>query len=265
MHCATYPLSPPCLLLPPPIPQLASNVFAFYLQRAYDLTSKSSGTIGGGEMTVGAIDSSRFTGDITYTPVTLEGYWEVETQGLAINGNIVSGTDHLAAIDTGTSLWYVPTQVAQAFYSQLNGQSYGNAGYWSIPCDTQSFTFSAVFGNRQFDVELGDMLLGYADSTRTQCVFGLVAQDANDPNGNTIAIVGDAFLKNVYSIYDYQNSQVGFATLTNSTNSSNNSGTAGGECRVSRSERQTERQSGRELSLSRFRNRRYVDPRSVVY
>ena len=29
---------------------LASNVFAFYLQRAYDLTSATSGTIGGGGM-----------------------------------------------------------------------------------------------------------------------------------------------------------------------------------------------------------------------
>jgi len=37
---------------------LASNVFAFYLQRAYDLTQESSGTIGGGEMTVGAINTA---------------------------------------------------------------------------------------------------------------------------------------------------------------------------------------------------------------
>jgi len=207
---------------------LASNVFAFYLQRAYDLTQESSGTIGGGEMMVGAIDSSRYTGEITYTPVTLEGYWEVNTQGLAIDGSVVSGTSSPAAIDTGTSLWYVPTTVATAFYARLNGQSYGTQGYWSIPCATPTFTLSAVFNNRQFEIDLGDMLLGYADQSREQCVFGIVAQDAQDPNGNDIAIIGDAFLKNVYSIYDYANARVGFATVANSTSTGSRNGTAGG-------------------------------------
>jgi len=170
-------------------------------------------------MTVGGINSARYTGDITYADVTLEGYWEVQTQGLAVDGKTVSGTSSLAAIDTGTSLWYVPTSVAQAFYASLNGQTYGSEGYWSIPCDSPTFTLSAVFNNRQFEVDLSDMLLGYADQQRTQCVFAIVAQDANDPNGNNIAIIGDAFLKNVYSIYDHANTQVGFATLANSTTS----------------------------------------------
>lgn len=196
---------------------LASDVFAFYLQRAYDLTTQSSGTIGGGEMTVGGVNSARYTGTVTYTPVTLEGYWEVQSQGLAVDGSIVSGTSSLAAIDTGTSLWYVPTTVASAFYSTLGGQAYGSQGYYSIPCSTPTFTLSAVFGDKQFEVDLSDMLLGYADNTRQNCVFGIVAQDASDPNGNDIAIVGDAFLKNVYSIFDYGNKRVGFATLTNST------------------------------------------------
>lgn len=179
--------------------QLASNVFAFYLQRAYDLTQETSGTIGGGEMLIGGINSARYTGDITYIPVTYEGYWEIASQGLAVDGQIIDGTSSNAAIDTGTSLWYVPTSVAQAFYARFNGQAYGNQGYWSIPCNTETFTFSAVFNNVQFEVDLGDMLLGYADQSRQQCVFGLVAQDAQDPQGNTIAIIGDAFLKNVYS------------------------------------------------------------------
>lgn len=150
-------------------------------------------------MIVGAINSEKYTGEITYTPVTYEGYWEVASQGLAVNGNIIDGTSSYAAIDTGTSLWYVPTTVASAFYAQFNGQIYGSQGYYSIPCSTQTFTFAAVFNNVQFEIDLGDMLLGYADQSRQQCVFGLVAQDAQDPQGNTIAIIGDAFLKNVYS------------------------------------------------------------------
>jgi hypothetical protein len=186
-------------------------------------------------MTVGAINTARVSGDITYAPVTLEGYWEVESQGLVLNGQVVSGTSSPAAIDTGTSLWYVPTSVAQAFYTQLQGQSYGSQGYWSIPCNTPTFTFGAQFNGRQFEVDLGDMLLGYADSSREQCVFGIVAQDAQDPNGNNIAIIGDAFLKNVYSIYDYANARVGFANLANVTSSTTTNGTAGGTSIISTS------------------------------
>ena len=177
-------------------------------------------------MTVGGLDSSLYTGSVTYTKVTLEGYWEVETEGIAINGTTVSGTSSLAAIDTGTSLWYVPSAVAEALFAQLGGEAYSDQGYYSIPCDAHTFTVSAVFSGVQFQVDLSDMLLGYADSSHTQCVFGIVAQDNEDTHGNQMAIIGDAFLKNVYSVFDYSNGQVGFATLTN-TSSSSTRNTAG--------------------------------------
>ncbi|CAD6586459.1 MAG: hypothetical protein CYPHOPRED_003543 [Cyphobasidiales sp. Tagirdzhanova-0007] len=201
---------------------LASNVFSVHLQRAYDLTSAQSGTIGGGEMMVGGIDSSLYTGAITYTKVSLEGFWEVETQGLAVNGAIVSGTTSSAAIDTGTSLWYVPRSVATALFAQLGGTTFGNQGYYSIPCNSPAFTLAAVFSNVQFEIDMADLLLGYADSTRENCIFGIIAQDTQDPKGNEMAVVGDAFLKNVYSVFDYTNSQVGFATLSNTTTNQGN-------------------------------------------
>lgn len=193
---------------------LASNVFSFYLQTAYDLTTSSSGTIGGGLLTIGAVDSAKYSGSISYNPVTIRGYWEVKSDGLAINGAVISGTSSAAAIDTGTSLWYVPSSVASAFYSQLGGISYGQNGYYSIPCNTQRFNLTAVFNNVQYSVDLSDLLIGFADSSRQNCVFGIVAQDTTDPNGNPMAIVGDAFLKSVYTVFDYGNSRVGFAPLS---------------------------------------------------
>ena len=171
---------------------------------------------------VGGIDSSLYTGAITYTKVSLEGFWEVETQGLAVNGAIVSGTTSSAAIDTGTSLWYVPRSVATALFAQLGGTTFGNQGYYSIPCNSPAFTLAAVFSNVQFEIDMADLLLGYADSTRENCIFGIIAQDTQDPKGNEMAVVGDAFLKNVYSVFDYTNSQVGFATLSNTTTNQGN-------------------------------------------
>lgn len=43
---------------------LPAPLFSFYLQRARDVTSKSTGTIGGGELCIGCVDSSKYTGSM---------------------------------------------------------------------------------------------------------------------------------------------------------------------------------------------------------
>lgn len=47
---------------------------------------------------------------------------------------------------------------------------------------------------------MNDWILGPADNVGTNCVLGIVGQDQRDASGNLLAIVGDLFLKNVYSI-----------------------------------------------------------------
>lgn len=43
---------------------VSNPYFSFYLQRARDLTSRSTGTIGGGELCIGCINSARYTGSL---------------------------------------------------------------------------------------------------------------------------------------------------------------------------------------------------------
>lgn len=54
-------------------------------------------------MTFGGIDSSKFTGDLTYVPLTNESYWQVALEGLSYGGSSVTTNVH-AIIDSGTSL-----------------------------------------------------------------------------------------------------------------------------------------------------------------
>lgn len=107
---------------------VSNPVFGVYLQRASDLTSKSSGQIGGGELCIGCINSAHYTGEMyvhrnpfaemlgaraltfslpptrsNYVPVATKGYWEVPSEGIAIDGAVVPGTSFKAAIDTGTT------------------------------------------------------------------------------------------------------------------------------------------------------------------
>ncbi|GAA6010407.1 hypothetical protein JCM11491_006308 [Sporobolomyces phaffii] len=193
---------------------LVSNpYFGIYFQRARDLTSQSRGTIGGGELCIGCYDSGKFTGSLNYVPVSSQGYWSVKSEGIAVDGNIVSNTGMTAAIDSGTSLIYVPTAVAQALYTSIGGKQVGND--WHVPCVAQFSSFAFSFGGVQYKIPLADLFLGYASAAdKSSCILAVMPQDVYDPSGSLTAIVGATFLKAVYTVYSYSQNgapAVGFA------------------------------------------------------
>ena len=54
----------------------------------------------GSELYLGGTDTSKYTGSITYTPVTQQAYWQVGMNAATVNGkNVVSNRQ--AIIDTG--------------------------------------------------------------------------------------------------------------------------------------------------------------------
>ncbi|GAA94639.1 uncharacterized protein L969DRAFT_49188 [Mixia osmundae IAM 14324] len=190
--------------------------FAFFLGRASDVSSSAatrSGTVNNvGELCLGCTDSSRYTGSFTYAPVQIKGYWEVLCDGIAVNGNLVSDTRAAAAIDTGTTIAYFPTEIVDAVFSSssLQAQSLGQ-GQYAIPC-TSSATFGISFGGTVFEINSADVNLGIVDSSGQYCAIGIIGQDQTDQEGNALAIVGDLVLKSVYTVYDYSNGgRVGFA------------------------------------------------------
>ena len=88
--------------------KLASKLFSIQLGRASATLNTASATAQvlnnqSGQIIFGAIDSSAYTGDITYMPVTIQAYWQVACDGIAANGDIIQNTAFGAAIDSGTS------------------------------------------------------------------------------------------------------------------------------------------------------------------
>ena len=89
-----------------------------------------------GSYDFGFIDSSKYTGAITYVPVNqANGFWEFTSNGYAVgSGAFTSGSiDSIA--DTGTTLLYLPSTVVSAYYAKVPGASYnsGQGGY-TFPC-----------------------------------------------------------------------------------------------------------------------------------
>lgn len=69
-------------------------VFSVYL-------GKANGDVG--ELLIGGIDDSKYTGDIFYHPLSAETYWQYQMDSMTINGKAVT-TTLTAVSDTGTSL-----------------------------------------------------------------------------------------------------------------------------------------------------------------
>jgi len=166
----------------------------------------------GSELTIGGVDSTRYTGAFTQVPVTVQGYWQVALQSAVVNGKTISGTAAGAAIDSGTTLIIAPTSAAYNIYSNVPGAvSFGN-GQYGFPCNKVP-TISLTFAGKAFPIAPADLNIGYAfTSGGTQYCFGAITgSNVNSPN--PIYVVGDTFLKSYYTQFNMQSPPyVAFAT-----------------------------------------------------
>lgn len=209
---------------------LQTNAFTFQLARNIDNISPNDPNINdvqnpGGVFTLGKIDSNQYSGDITYTsiPNNLQnqqglGYWTIPLGGITVNGRSASiGSNPLAAIDTGTTLVGGPASSISAFYSQISGSrsanSVGMPGYYLFPCST-NLNIELTFGGKSWPMNTQDFNLGSYPYTNSQtCLGALFEIDLGSTEyGVPQWIVGDSFLKNVFSVFD-GSGRVGFASL----------------------------------------------------
>lgn len=67
----------------------------------------------GGDMTFGGLDENAYEGKITYVPIRRKGYWEVELEKISMGDEELELSNTGAAIDTGTSLIVMPSDIAE--------------------------------------------------------------------------------------------------------------------------------------------------------
>ncbi|CDK28099.1 unnamed protein product [Kuraishia capsulata CBS 1993] len=175
--------------------------FAFYLGDV----SKSEED--GGVATFGGVDDSKYEGKITWLPVRRKAYWEVAFDGVALGKEYASLEGTGAAIDTGTSLIALPSGLAEILNAEIGAQK-GWSGQYSIECDTRDslpdLTFT--FAGYNFTITPYDYTLEVSGS----CISAFTPMDIPAPIG-PMAIIGDAFLRKYYSVYDLGKNAVGLA------------------------------------------------------
>lgn len=159
----------------------------------------------------GYIDSSKYTGSISYVPVsTSNGFWQFSAGGYSIGSSkTTSGSIGSAIADTGTTLLYLPDSVTDAYYKKVSGAQYDEEqGGYTMPCSTQAPNFNVAIGNKTFSVP--GKYINYApiDESGQTCFGGIQSN-----SGIGFTIFGDIFLKAVFVVFDQTQSQprLGFA------------------------------------------------------
>jgi len=160
----------------------------------------------GGELMFGGVDSTRYEGDIHYAPVIRKGYWEVELEDFAL-GDKHLGQKARAAIDTGTSLIAIPSEIADAINLSIGAEK-GFHGVYTVDCHKVPSLpdVSFTFGGRDYKLGAKDYIL----EAQGTCMSAFMGIDIPAPAG-PIWIIGDAFLRSWYTVYDLGNNRVGFA------------------------------------------------------
>ncbi|KAI5454915.1 hypothetical protein NCC49_002191 [Naganishia albida] len=199
----------------------------FYMARYRDDYSATQIEENGGWFSMGYLNQSLYTGDVNYVSINQNDrdYWRIPVQGGQIQGSVVSisttGYAPEAAIDTGTTLIGVPQSIAENFYSKIPGARTVNvaslSGYYEYPCNTQ-ISLSLQFGSVSYAVSNGDFNLGQFTSNAQYCTGAIYAQNLGSQSPIQW-IVGATFLKNVYSVFRYNPTAIGFAALAGNASS----------------------------------------------
>lgn len=177
---------------------LDEKVFSFYL---------GSSEEDGGEATFGGIDESKFTGKVTYAPVRRKGYWEVALDKIGFGSEELELENTGAAIDTGTSLIAMPTDIAEILNKEI-GATQNWMGQHIVDCDTVPNLPKLTFylNGKPYTLEGEDYIL----QVQGTCLSSFMGMDLPPPIG-PMWIVGDVFLRKFYTVYDLGRDAVGFA------------------------------------------------------
>jgi len=172
--------------------------------------SKDASAASGGELSLGGADPTKYTGNFTYTPITQKGYWEFEVDAVTV-GDADLGKSINAIADTGTSLLAIPTDKFAAIIKTFPAGAVKPLahGEYTVDCAmlSQMPTITFTIAGKAFALEGSEYVL----NVKGECLLGFAGIDVPKPRG-PLWILGDVFLRKYYTVFDYGNSQIGFAT-----------------------------------------------------
>lgn len=183
-----------------------------------------------GELTFGGTDSSKFSGSISYVPITktspASNYWGIDQS--VTYGTSTTIMDLTAGIvDTGTTLLLLATDAFQA-YQEATGAALDQTTGLLTVTESQFEAMESLF------FQIGDQTLELTANAQIwpralNSTLGgdasniyLITADMGSNSGSGLDFIdGFGFLQRFYSVFDTTNAQVGFATTEFTTATTN--------------------------------------------
>ncbi|PIL36036.1 transporter [Ganoderma sinense ZZ0214-1] len=167
----------------------------------------------GSELYLGGANDELYSGSLEYHDVdTSTGFWQLTGAKAYVNGkSVVTGFETI--IDSGTTIMYGPPSAVKKLFASVSGSGVydSSQGYYYYPCDTPP-TLAFSWGGKQWAISSANLNLGETSSGSGKCVSALAGQDIG--LGSNVWLLGDSFMKNVYTAFSFDDSAVGFAALS---------------------------------------------------
>ncbi|XP_040909381.1 pepsin A-like [Toxotes jaculatrix] len=158
----------------------------------------------GSEVVFGGVDSSHYTGQITWIPLTSASYWQIKMDSVTINGEIVACSGGCQAIiDTGTSLIVGPNSDISNINAWV-GASTNQYGEATVNCQNIQSMPDVTFtlNGNAFTVPAS----AYVSETNYGCNTGF-----GQGGSSQLWILGDVFIREYYAVFDAHALYVGLA------------------------------------------------------
>ncbi|OJA14484.1 hypothetical protein AZE42_06067 [Rhizopogon vesiculosus] len=179
-----------------------------------------------GALTYGGIDSSLYTGEITYTPVTetypAGYYWGINvteaTYGSASAETTVIPTSTAGIVDTGTTLVLLADNFFHSYMKAIPGAKLDEStGLMTVPASSVSEIQPLNFtvGGTVFSMDAAAQLIPTDQNTAwglsANKQYGVVSYLGTNSGEGLDFIIGQKFMENFYAVFDTDSNRVGFA------------------------------------------------------
>ncbi|KAJ6499109.1 acid protease [Mycena sanguinolenta] len=177
--------------------------------------------IGNAELTVGGIDTTKFTTPMTFAslPAGSGATWTLNSPQIFVNGkttSVLKATRNVI-FDSGTSNVLFPTATANAIYALISPNIIphtAEAGTYGIACDlidTLPASISIEFTSQSgapfnLTIPSSELSVGPFADNPAICQTLINAFDG-------LSLVGGSLLKHYYSVWDVGNQRMGFAAI----------------------------------------------------
>jgi len=183
-----------------------TQVFSFWLAHDYENEKP------GGLITWGGVDSERYTGEFYWVPLIAKTYWEFSMSDFQVDGvsqnwcnDDPRGCKTIA--DTGTSLITGPTDYMNALNKALGATVIAGEGIIACRKISSLPDVQFIINGHSFTLTPEQYVL----DIEGECITAFYGLDVDPPIG-PLYILGDVFISAYYTVFDFENAQIGFAT-----------------------------------------------------